>query len=270
MWTCFGVAAVLLGAQAQVPAVAVRDLVVDQAAELVGRAAILRGGYAGGQLTFDAQGRIESAPKTLPWTLAGMNVETVTRKGATTLELDGVRVAIRYNPDGHVFERHPLKDERVKILLELNEGGRGLDVALAAMFSVGIDPALQRTMPTYWRHYFAPGTAWAKDALTGQTVVPVNAPVAGMELPVAEKRPEPEFTAEARQDKVKGTVQLRVTVGTDGVPRRIVIRQPLGYGLDDRTVEAVEKWRFQPGTKDGVPVAMEVVVNQGFEYGVGR
>lgn len=231
---------------------------------MVGRALFLRGCYAGNDLVYDVTGHVKGEPKQVDWTLAGANIEKVTRKNAGELELEGVRVAMRYNPEQHIFERHPQKDEKLKIVLTVNNEARGLQGALAMMFAVGIDPALQRGMPPYWRHYFSPGMAWPNDDLTGQTIVPANS-TAGLEFPVAEKKPEPEFTGEARQDRVKGLVQLKMVVGTDGVARRIAIKQPLGYGLDARVAENLGRYRFKPGVKDGKPVAVEMVVNQVFD-----
>jgi TonB family protein len=37
------------------------------------------------------------------------------------------------------------------------------------------------------------------------------------------------------------------------------------YGLDEQAVTARKKWRFQPGTKDGKPVAVEVTVEMSFK-----
>jgi TonB family protein len=41
-----------------------------------------------------------------------------------------------------------------------------------------------------------------------------------------------------------------------------VIRS-LGLGLDQKAIEAVQKWRFKPGQKDGkpVPVSANIEVN---------
>ena len=240
-----------------------RDTALEGAETLVGRALFLRGGYAGGELSFDAMGHVKGEPKQLDWTLAGVNIEKVSRKNAGELQLEGVRVAMRYNPEQHIFERHPLKDEKIRIMLGVNPDAHGLQGALAMMFAVGIDPALQHAMPPCWRHYFSPKLAWPDDDLTAQTIVSGNA--AGLEYPVAEKKPEPEFTTQARLDHVKGMVQVKLVVGVDGVPRRIAIRQPLGYGLDARVVENLARYRFRPGMKDGKPVAVEMVVNQMFD-----
>jgi hypothetical protein len=90
--------------------------------------------------------------------VAAVNVLKAERRGADEIELDGVRVAIRYNPDAHEFQRHALNDEKMRLVvkgLAVKEAGKGLgnvkqlEAAFAAMFSVGIDPALQRSMPDY-------------------------------------------------------------------------------------------------------------------------
>jgi TonB family protein len=76
-------------------------------------------------------------------------------------------------------------------------------------------------------------------------------------------QPEPEFSKEAREAKYQGTCVLALVVGTDGVPSNIRIVKSLGKGLDDKAVEAVQKWRFTPGMKDGkpVPVALQIEVD---------
>ena len=96
-------------------------------------------------------------------------------------------------------------------------------------------------------------------SINGATTLP-----AGTVMPVVLSKGEAEMSGEAQRDKVHGEVQVRVAVGLDGVARQIMVRQPLGYGLDASAVEAVEKWRFLPGMKDGRAVPTEVVVEQQF------
>jgi TonB family protein len=79
---------------------------------------------------------------------------------------------------------------------------------------------------------------------------------AGVSKPVALYMPDPEYSEEARKAKFQGTVALYVEIDERGATRNIRIVQPLGLGLDQKAIEAVSKWRFKPGLKDGKPVAV--------------
>lgn len=60
----------------------------------------------------------------------------------------------------------------------------------------------------------------------------------------------------ATQQRMEGTVILRVLVGADGVPQDIQIDKSSGHLVLDRAArDAVMKWRFEPGTRNGVPFA---------------
>jgi periplasmic protein TonB len=75
---------------------------------------------------------------------------------------------------------------------------------------------------------------------------------------------DPEFSEEARKNKYQGVVVLYAVVGTDGKPRDITVKRSLGMGLDEKAKEALLQWRFEPGTKDGQPVPVEVYVEVSF------
>jgi periplasmic protein TonB len=74
---------------------------------------------------------------------------------------------------------------------------------------------------------------------------------------------EPEYSEEARKAKFQGSVVLQIVVDAQGNPRDIKVIRPLGLGLDQKAIEAVEKWKFAPGKKDGksVPVIAQIEVN---------
>jgi TonB family protein len=78
----------------------------------------------------------------------------------------------------------------------------------------------------------------------------------GVTAPKVIYDPEPEYSEEARKAKYQGTVVLSLVVGPDGVPRDISVSRSLGLGLDEKAVETVKTWRFDPGKKDGKPVAV--------------
>jgi len=58
--------------------------------------------------------------------------------------------------------------------------------------------------------------------------------------------PDPEYTDEARKAKLQGTVTLRVLVNADGRAGRVKIIKGLGLGLDERAMDMVRQWRFEP------------------------
>jgi TonB family protein len=245
----------------------VADAEMTAASLLVGRALFLRGFYLNDELTYDAAGKVRGEPKVGDWTLAAVNVLKVARRGTGEIELDGVRAAARYNTENHEFERHVLKDEKIQVVVADPGDATRLEAVFTKIFSVGIDPEMQRAMPDYWRHYFNPALAWPQDALDGQTVYPMDG--AGelskdVIAPKVDHRVEAKLGDPALRDKVQGSVELRLVVDASGVPQRVKIARPLGYGLDASAVEAVEKWRFVPGAKDGRAVPTEVVVDQQF------
>ena len=85
----------------------------------------------------------------------------------------------------------------------------------------------------------------------------------GVSAPVAIVKPEPEYSEEARKAKWQGAVLLELIVDANGVPQEIKVVKSLGLGLDQKAIEAVQKWRFKPGLKDGkpVPVSANIEVN---------
>ena len=85
----------------------------------------------------------------------------------------------------------------------------------------------------------------------------------GVSAPKLVFKVEPEYSEEARKAKFQGTVVLYVVVDEKGNPRDLKVVRPLGLGLDQKAMEAVMKWKFNPGLKDGkpVPVAAQIEVN---------
>jgi TonB family protein len=86
----------------------------------------------------------------------------------------------------------------------------------------------------------------------------------GVSAPVATFSPEPEYSEEARKAKYQGEVWLTVTIGTDGKAHDIRVARSLGLGLDEKAIESVKTWKFEPGKKDGVAVAVQIQVEVDF------
>jgi len=86
----------------------------------------------------------------------------------------------------------------------------------------------------------------------------------GVSAPRALDTPDPEYSEEARKAKYQGTVVLWLIVGPDGKPRDIKVARALGMGLDQKAIEAVRNWKFEPAMKDGKPVAVQINVEVNF------
>ena len=90
----------------------------------------------------------------------------------------------------------------------------------------------------------------------------------GVTPPRVIRQTDPEFSEQARKNHFQGTCVLMLVVGGDGKPRDIRVTKPIGKGLDEKAIEAVREWRFEPARKDGKPVAVEIAVEVDFHlYG---
>jgi Ca-activated chloride channel family protein len=92
----------------------------------------------------------------------------------------------------------------------------------------------------------------------------------GVSAPRAIYAPAPEYSEEARKTGHQGTVVLWAIIGPDGRPREVKVARALGMGLDERAIEAVRRWRFEPATKDGKPVAVQMNIEVAFANGVSK
>jgi len=90
-----------------------------------------------------------------------------------------------------------------------------------------------------------------------------SAPVsAGVTLPTLIHRVIPVYPAQARTQKVEGSVVLSVVVGEDGMPRDIQVADGPNL-LVQPALEAIRQWRFRPALLDGkvVPMVERITVH---------
>lgn len=86
----------------------------------------------------------------------------------------------------------------------------------------------------------------------------------GVSAPQLVYKVEPEYSEEARKAKYQGTVVLYVEVDPSGRPKNLRVIKSLGLGLDEKAIEAVNKWKFRPGLKDGRPVTVAAQIEVNF------
>src|SRR3989441_4027930 len=88
--------------------------------------------------------------------------------------------------------------------------------------------------------------------------------------PTIMSRVEPQYSEAARAARVQGTVVLEAVISADGVPRVVRVVRSLGYGMDESAIAALERWRFNPGRKDEVPVNVSLNVEFNFNLAGNR
>jgi TonB family protein len=77
----------------------------------------------------------------------------------------------------------------------------------------------------------------------------------GIGRPICASCPQPSYSDQARDKKISGTVVLHLIVTPEGRAANVQVRRSLGYGLDEKAVEAIQAWRFNPAVgADGKPV----------------
>jgi len=86
----------------------------------------------------------------------------------------------------------------------------------------------------------------------------------GVTAPALLYKVEPEYSEEARKAKYQGTVLLYVQVDSSGKAINMRVLHSLGLGLDEKAMEAVRKWKFKPGMKDGKAVTVEAQIEVNF------
>jgi len=84
--------------------------------------------------------------------------------------------------------------------------------------------------------------------------------------PTVVSKPKPEYTAEAIRQHIEGKVYVKIRVTPSGSVEVIGVTTPLGHGLDESAVRAVQGTRFKPAVDAaGNPIPWEGVVSVIFQ-----
>jgi len=86
----------------------------------------------------------------------------------------------------------------------------------------------------------------------------VTAPVAISQVP-------PTYPMMARSARVEGEVKLEAVIRRDGTVGDIKVLQGLRMGCTEAAIEALKRWRFRPGERNGVPVDVYYTLTVGFK-----
>ena len=89
-------------------------------------------------------------------------------------------------------------------------------------------------------------------------------PGSGITAPSILREVRPDYTEEGRRRNLEGDVVLEIVVRSDGSVGSVKLLQGLGAGLDQRAIDAVRQWRFNPARRYGTPV--DVIVEVAVEF----
>ncbi len=127
--------------------------------------------------------------------------------------------------------------------------------ALNVVFAPGLDDSVIATLPDYWQVYFATKAGKSQTARMDNSVL---RPGSGVVSPRLLSSLDPASNDYAQKANIAGMTLLSTIVGASGEPSQVAIVRPIGFGLDEEAVQAVERAKFRPGLRDGQPVPVAV------------
>jgi TonB family protein len=242
----------------------------------------LRGCWRDDTLHFDSAGQLKGNSGPVTFTLSGFELQTVHLK-QDKLVLEGRRIGLglRDNKQQRIplnvgKVNHP-EDESMHIEIAASSSG-DYGPALDAVFANGLTD-LVPSLPSYWKAYASknfiptdPSTAPAATA-TSHSVKQAVGPsetkpqrIGGaIKPPKLLRAKEPEFNDAARGVRYSGVVLINLWLKPDGTVSHLSLVRPLGLGLDERALAAVQKYVFSPATMNNKPVLVELNVEVNFQ-----
>ena len=246
---------------------------------------LLRNFYRGDVVRYDAQGEPIGSPQPGSWTVDGVvAISKVTTK-KSRVEFHARRYFLIGGHDG--YELSPANRE---VLIEGDFSQEALTRDSVGRFISRVflnqtdTPA--DTVPPFWKPCFGeldaskPCRLSPKIAPLFRFATPPSAPQLqkamvksgnviekggpGVSAPHATYDPDPEYSEEARRNRVQAIVILELVVDTSGRPRDLKVVSPAGYGLDEKAMNVVKTWKFEPARRGGDPVSVMIDVEVAF------
>jgi Gram-negative bacterial TonB protein C-terminal len=140
------------------------------------------------------------------------------------------------------------------------EASEHLRQALNKIFAPELDGKMIAEMPEYWQYFYQAQDSHKWLEPTDQTLVH---PGPGVDGPKLLKNVVPESNDYAQKGEVAGVASYKVILDPKGKILAVAVYRPIGFGLDENAVAAIEKSTFAPAIKDGkaVPSVIDVAVN---------
>ncbi|HEY4381226.1 MAG TPA: energy transducer TonB [Acidobacteriaceae bacterium] len=149
----------------------------------------------------------------------------------------------------------------VLVTLIVDANGQPQNVHVLRGVGMGLD---EKAVEAVKQYSFRPATEGGKPVPV-QLNVEVNFQVLFNPPKVLHSAPL-QLSPQARQAKASGTIVLGLTVDTHGYPQNVHVLRGVGMAMDERAVEAIRQYRFQPFLDgNGQPVAKGTSIELKFD-----
>jgi hypothetical protein len=140
------------------------------------------------------------------------------------------------------------------------ESAEHLRAALNRIFAPELDAKMIAEMPEYWQYFYQ---AQNSHKMLTPTDPNIARPGPGVDGPHLMAHVTPGSNDYAQKADVAGVASYMVILGPEGKPAAVAVYRPIGFGLDENAVAAIENARFTPAVKNGKPVmsVIDLAVN---------
>ena len=229
---------------------------------------------------YDPNGNSPTASAIGPWTVYGrMQIKKI-RVESNRLVVEGQRIGMKFSDHAKLLVPTKL-DEKVRLEISLSQPVNSADQVheiFSHLFVFSKEEFLA-SVPEFWRWYLTKyldsyeedGTRLVFKPYVPEKIQPKKAsadPEApkdgifhvgnGVTAPKPRYQPDPDYPAVAKREGFVGHPVFTMIVDKTGSVSKPVLVQPAGLGLDENAYQAMRTWKFQPATRNGQPVAVEV------------
>src|SRR5438552_2052377 len=225
-----------------------------------GKILTIRNFYVDDKLVYSPAAKVIVGGTPGDWTLANLEVEKIHLR-SDQLTLEGHRVRVVYDKDSDDLFRNS-QSGKVKVEIQLDAGhatDADLIDLLGEVFLTKKDK-LEDLVPDSWKPIIHRDEAWSSPS---NPEAPARV-IGAVKPPRLRKHTDPIYPEYARQSRVQGSVVLWAVVDIDGRAKHVRVARSLCCGLDERAVSAVRQWKFDPATRDGQPLPVQLNIEINF------
>lgn len=255
----------------------------DVAQSLLHHTIYIRHAYSATYLHFDEKGAILNGARTGYWPeVAAVYPTRVEILPSALLHIEADRMAVVFNQHKAKWDDVRRHTANVVIEVQFNPAHLTNEQAqhtLEAIFTHKLED-FSADLP-YWQPCLA--GVLVKDPaahgrvfcfnrnvapnMTSHAPVATSAPRSGGAIipPRPLDTPQPHYTDVAREAVFNGSTVLWLIVDEHGRPAEIYVASPVGYGLDDKAVDSLARWRFRPAQLNGKPVRVQMTIEIDFK-----